>query len=107
MIEYFTDKTVDVIHYPITEAPDANGEWLDTRGTADPISCLLWTASTAQRYFNTSWGTDIVMVMVVGDVGTITADDEIVYGGVSYWCNDPDNIAMQGEDWVIGLRAEK
>ena len=101
---YFSDWMVSASIITITQAPDANGVWVDTPTVGATIKGVKYNLSTTSNYRNVTWTADVSDVFVTSS-NIVGQDDKLRIDGKDYNCELPVNVAEQGEVIVIGLRS--
>lgn len=101
---YFSDWMVDASIITITQAPDANGNWVDTPTVGATIRGVKYNLSTNANYRNVTWTEEVSDVFVTSSP-IVGQDDLLRIDGVDYHCELPDNSGSQNEVYVIGLRS--
>lgn len=104
ILSSFSDLMISAIPVVITQADDGTGHWVDTETLGDAIKGIKYKSSYAERLFNTSWATDAVDVFITED-STLTTDTKLRINSVDYACDFPEDVAEQGEVYVVGLRS--
>ena len=101
---YFSDWMISATRMILTQAPDANGNWVDTLTSGDIIKGVKYNLSTTSNYRNVTWTADVSDVFVTSS-NIVGQDDKLRIDGKDYNCELPVNVAEQGEVIVIGLRS--
>jgi len=95
MIEYFADQQVSATPVTIAQAPDSDGHWNDTPSNQTAVKGILFQASTAAAYFNTSWAENITMVFVASDITNLTNKGNVTIEGITYVIETgPEDVGM-------------
>lgn len=103
LLDSFNDYRIEAYPVVITQAPGADGVWVDTKTDGALITGVKYNRSTAERYFSQTWESNITDILVV-DIDTGLKNNDEIRIGSTYWkCGTPQNVADQNEIWTIGL----
>jgi hypothetical protein len=101
---YFSDWMVSATRMILTQAPDVNGNWVDTLTEGDTIKGVKYNLSTTSNYRNVTWTEEVSDVFVTSS-SIVGQHDILRINKVDYHCELPDNSGSQNEVYVIGLRS--
>lgn len=103
ILDSFDAWKKDIYPVTITQAPDENGNWVDTPTLGTLIRGVKYNRSEASRFFSQTWASNITDVIVL-DVNTgLKNSDKVSIDGVYWQCDTPVNVGEQNEIWLIGL----
>lgn len=107
MLGIFMRNKIEATPVSYAAAPNADGEWVDTPTYGEAIEGVKYQQSAAKRYFQQSWSSDVSDVFVTYDIGTVTLKSKIDIGGTVYAVDSIDNVELQGDVYLIGLKVQK
>lgn len=107
MLGIFMRNKIEATPVSYASAPNASGEWVNTPTYGTAIEGVKYQQSAAKRYFQQSWNSDVTDVFVTYDIGTVTLKSQLQIDSTVYAIDSIDNVELQGDVYLIGLKVQK
>ena len=103
-LDVVSDMMIPASIITIAVTTDADGNVVETPTTGETIWGVKYNRSEAARYFSKTWANDITDVFVTHDDYGIHKGTDLSIDGVTWACDEPQNVAELGEVFTIGIR---
>jgi len=107
ILAYFPEWKVSAIPQILTEAPDSNGNWVETLTPGTAINGVKYNRGAAERYFSQTWAEDVSDVFATDTPGSLAVKDKLSIGGIVHDIESFVDVAVQGEVYLFGLKVHK
>ncbi len=106
ILPFFEDEQVTGTILVGTVTKDSAGVYTTTFTDGGTIKGMKWSKGIAEGYFHMTWAEDVSEVLVTSD-SSIDADNKMRFGSNEYFVDSVDNVADQGDIYLIGLRSRR